>query len=457
MPTIDKKISEKDTIDLVKSKSKVKIAVTDIDGILRGKYISIDKFLSIAKSNFGFCNVVFGWDCADSCYENTSYTGWHTGYPDAIAKIDLSTLREIPWENKTPLFLADFINDDGKALSVCPRQVLKKQIKKAEDLGFKPKFGLEFEWFNFQETPQSLKEKGYLNPSPISPGMFGYSILRASYNRDFFHAVFDELKDFKIPIEGLHTETGPGVYEAALLPTDPLEAADRGVLFKSAVKEISYRFNNIASFMAKWNSSLPGCSGHVHQSLMNSNSTQNVFYDEKGKNKMSKIFEHYLAGQLHCMLELLPFWVPNINSYKRLVEGLWAPTKLTWGTENRTSALRVIPAGEKSTRLETRIGGADFNPYLAIAASLSSGLYGIENKLELNSEAVSGNAYEAKDASDIPRNLLEATEKMAKSKIANELFGSEFIDHFAKTRIWEWKQFQKSVTNWELERYFEII
>ena len=159
MPTIDKKISEKDTIDLVKSKSKVKIAVTDIDGILRGKYISIDKFLSIAKSNFGFCNVVFGWDCADSCYENTSYTGWHTGYPDAIAKIDLSTLREIPWENKTPLFLADFINDDGKALSVCPRQVLKKQIKKAEDLGFKPKFGLEFEWFNFQETPQELKGK----------------------------------------------------------------------------------------------------------------------------------------------------------------------------------------------------------------------------------------------------------------------------------------------------------
>ena len=354
-------------------------------------------------------------------------------------------------------FLADFIDAKGQGLAVCPRQVLKKQIAKAQSLGFAAKFGIELEWFNFQETPQSLHAKNYQKPSPLTPAMFGYSILRSSYNSEYFNALFDELLSFQVPIEGIHTETGPGVFEAAILPADPLEAADRGVLLKSGVKEIAYRFGILPSFMAKWNASLPGCSGHVHQSLIDLESQKSLFHEPSSPHKMSKLFEHYLAGQLHCLVELLPFWVPNVNSYKRLVEGLWAPTKLTWGVENRTSALRVIPGSEKSTRLETRVGGADFNPYLAIAASLASGLYGIEKKLELKAEAYTGNAYQAKDAPTLPRNLWEATEKMAKSELAKELFGAAFIEHFANTRFWEWRQFQEAVTNWEVERYFEII
>ncbi len=452
-------LSPKEILEKIKKdkQRKVKIAITDIDGILRGKYIHVDKLLSIAQSGFGFCNVVFGWDSSDVCYDNVQYTGWHTGYPDANARVDLSTYRQIPWDNQVPFMLADFINDADQPLRICPRQVLKRQQQKASDLGFQAKVGLEFEWFNFQENPHSLETKQYQGMSPLTPGMFGYSLLRAGYNRDYFNALFDELEQFGVPLEGIHTETGPGVYEAALQPATCLEAADRGILFKASVKEIAYRFQIMPTFMAKWNESLPGCSGHIHQSLWDTKETKNVFYAPDRPHRMSKTFEQYLAGQLHCLPDLLPFYAPNVNSYKRLVEGLWAPTKVTWGAENRTSTCRVIPGSEKSTRLESRIGGSDINPYLAIAASLASGLYGIEKQLELKQEAITGNAYKAKNAPDLPRNLFDATKKMEQSDLAKELFGEDFIEHFANTRFWEWRQFQEVVTNWEIKRYFEII
>jgi len=437
--------------------TRIKVAITDMDGILRGKYIHRDKFLSAVDSGFGFCNVVFGWDCNDVCYDNTQYTGWHTGYPDAQAQIDLDTFRKIPWDNDTPFFLADFINEHQSPLEVCPRQLLKKVIQKAKDMGFEALFGLEFEWFNFNETPQSLAEKKFTSLEPLTPGMFGYSVLRSSYNQPYFSALLDDLTDFKIPIEGIHTETGPGVFEAALLYSGALEAADRGVLFKSSVKEIAYRFEITPSFMAKWNSKLPGCSGHMHQSLINTATGESVFYNSSDPNKMSEQFKSYVAGQMALMPELLPFYAPNVNSYKRLVEGLWAPTKVTWGTDNRTSALRVISGSSKSTRLETRVSGSDMNPYLGIAAALASGLYGIEKNLKLKDTAVTGNAYQADSATELPKNLWDATENLDQSQVATELFGETFVQHFVNSRRWEWRQFQQAVTNWEMERYFEII
>ena len=435
---------------------KVKVAITDLDGVLRGKYIHQNKFLSSSSSGLGFCNVVFGWDSADLCYDNVDYTGWHTGYPDALANIDLNTYRKIPWDDQTPFFLADFTDQNNKPLFICPRQLLKKQIQKAKDMGFSSQIGLEYEWFNFLETPHSLAEKGYQTPTPLTPGMFGYSLLRAGYHRDYFKAIFDELLEFKVPIEGIHTETGPGVYEAAIMAADPLEAADRGILFKTSVKEIAYRFRILPSFMAKWNENLPGCSGHVHQSLLDARSGKNVFFDNKDTRKMSRIFRQYLAGQIHCIPEILPFFVPNINSYKRLVEGLWAPTRVTWGVENRTSAFRVIPGSQKTTRLETRIAGSDANPYLVVAACLASGLYGIEKKLELKEAPVSGNAYEKRGALPLPKNLPESSEKMLSSELAQKLFGGNFIEHFYNTRVWECRQYQKAVTDWEIRRYFEL-
>jgi glutamine synthetase len=436
---------------------KVKVAITDTDGILRGKYLHRDKFFSAAQGGFGFCSVVFGWDSGDVCYDNSSYTGWHTGYPDAQVKLDLSTYRQVPWDNYVPFFLGDFIDGSGKPLPICPRQLLKKIIADLESAGFKAKAGMEFEWFNFAETPKTWADKKFVAPEPLTPGMFGYSLLRSSLNGEFFNALMDELAAFGVPIEGLHTETGPGVYEAAIAYSDALEAADRAVLFKTSAKEIGYRFGVMPSFMAKWNTSLPGCSGHIHQSLWDLKSEKNLFYEEGDPNRMSKLFRHFVAGQLKALPEILPFFAPTVNSYKRLVDGYWAPTKPTWGVDNRTTALRVIPASSKSTRLETRVPGSDVNPYIALAAALGSGLWGIRNKLELTSEPIKGSGYQDTKFERFPRSLELATRRLQDSAIAREIFGEAFVDHFVKTRLWEWRQFQDSVTNWELQRYFEII
>jgi glutamine synthetase len=243
------------------------------------------------------------------------------------------------------------------------------------------------------------------------------------------------------------------VLEAAIVYSNALEAADRAVLFKAGAKEIAHRFGIMPSFMAKWRADLPGCSGHIHQSLWKGE--RNVFFDEKKKG-LSADFEHFVAGQLHCLPEILPLYAPTINSYKRLVEGAWAPTRANWGIDNRTTALRAIPASKRSTRLETRVNGSDSNPYLALAAALASGLYGLRNRLKVP-DPVRGSGYDDSRGAALPKNLEDATERFEKSKLARELFGEEFVEHFASTRHWEWRQFGRAVTDWEMARYFEII
>ena len=285
--------------------NRVKVAVSDIDGVLRGKYLHKEKFYAAAEGGFGFCDVVFGWDMMDVTYDNTTLTGWHKGFPDVLAKIDLGTYRTVPWDGGVPFFLGEFVAEkNGKEvpLPICPRQVLKRVLKRAEKLGLMPMCGMEYEWFNFAETPQSWADKKGVGPTTITPGMFGYSLLRANANREFFAALMGEMGDFGVPIEGLHTETGPGVYEAAILFSEALEAADRAILFKTGAKEIGSRFGIMPSFMAKWNQHLPGCSGHIHQSM--SDGKKNLFYDAKGKNSMSRLFESYLAGQVAGLMEL---------------------------------------------------------------------------------------------------------------------------------------------------------
>lgn len=432
---------------------KVKLAITDIDGILRGKYISTEKFLSVLQHEMGFCEVVFGWDANDASYDNGTFSGWHTGYPDKPVKFDLQTFRKIPWENGVPFFLADFT---GAAAAICPRNVLKKAIEAAATLGFAPYFSQEFEWFNFEETPHSANEKKFSGLRPLSPGMFGYSILRSTYRNDFFTDLFELLVKFDIPIEGLHTETGPGVLEAAIAYAPILESADRAVLFKTAVKEIAYKHGVLATFMAKWNESLPGCGGHIHQSLWDTAGHTNTFYDPTDPQGMSATFKSYIAGQLYCLPHILPLIAPNINSFKRLVPGLWAPTTLTWAVDNRTVALRALPGGAKSARLETRVAGSDTNAYLAMAACLASGLYGVKHKLPLQAETT-GNGYLDLSHGVLPANLDVATQTMKTSALARDLFGETFVTHYTQTREWECRQHAKAVTDWELKRYFEII
>lgn len=433
------------------SATKIKLAITDVDGVLRGKLISFDKFRSVAEKGFGFCDVVFGWDAGDQAYDNATYTGWHTGYPDAHATIDISTFRRVPWENDLPFFLAGF----GGA--PCPRGVLRRVIAQAAEQGYKAYFSQEFEWFNFLGKGGAVSAEDYKSLQPMSQGMFGYSILRASQGSAFFQDLFDQLEKFGVPLEGLHTETGPGVYEAAILYAEVLEAADRAVLFKSGVKELGHRHGVMPTFMAKISESLPGCSGHVHQSLWTADGERNLFYEEGTARGISALMESYIAGQLHCLPHILPMYAPTVNSYKRLVEGAWAPTTVTWGIDNRTTALRALPGSASSTRLETRVVGSDSNPYLAMAACLASGLYGIRQGMKLTVAATKGSGYADKGNGVLPRNLWEATQAMKQSPLAAELFGAEFADHFARTREWEWRQFSREVTDWEMKRYFEII
>jgi glutamine synthetase len=438
---------------------KVKVAVSDIDGILRGKYLHIDKFLGAAEpypaGGFGFCDVVLGWDMMDVTYDNTTATGWQHGFPDALARLDLNTLRHVPWDDGVPMLLGEFVYADGTAHAQCPRQALKRVLKRAEKMGFKVMTGMEFEWFNFNETSQSWAAKKGVGPEPITPGMFGYSLLRMNQNREFLNTLMDEMLAFGVPIEGLHTETGPGVYEAAIGFSEALEQADRAILFKTGTKEIGAGFGIMPSFMAKPNQLLPGCSGHIHQSL--SDGKTNLFYDAKHPRKMSKLFESYLAGQVACMMEFAPMIWPTINSYKRLVDGFWAPVKPTWGMDNRTASFRVIAGSPKATRLETRCPGADVNPYLAMAAVIAAGLDGVEKGLKLTAPPITGTNVGAENIPRAPRTLIETTRNFQQSKIARDWLGDGFVDHFSATRDWEWRQWLDGVTDWEMKRYFEII
>lgn len=439
---------------------QVKLAVTDIDGVLRGKYVTKPKALSALDKGFGFCDVVFGWDCADVLYDNATVTGWHTGYPDTQAQLDPATFRRIPWEQDCPFLLGDLYAKDGTPHAACPRNLLKSVVAKARRMGFEPFAATEFEYFIFNETPHTLHAKAFNDLQPLTPGMFGYSILRSSARSEFLTRLVEHMEAFRCPIEGIHTETGPGVFETALQYAPALESADRAVLFKTAVKELAARESLVATFMAKWNERLPGCSGHIHVSLWSKDGAQNLFDDAAAKHRMSDTFRHFVAGVLTTMPELMACYAPTINSYKRSVPGVWSPLNSTWGVDNRTTALRVIPATDgKATRMEQRLTAADINPYIALAATLAAGLYGIEKRLALSQPPVAGDAYAvpATEVPWLPRTLDAATQKLAASEVARTLLGAGFVDHYVRTRDWEVREYNKAVTDWEKRRYFEII
>ncbi len=429
---------------------RVKLGVTDIDGVLRGKYVSLEKFFSSAKSALGFCDVIFGWDIADELYDNVQATGWHTGYPDGAAKIDLTTFRLIPWEPGTAFFLLDMCTKAGDPLLLSPRQLFLHVLQEAAKRGYEAFFSAEYEFWLFDETAATLREKGFRNLKPLSPGMFGYSVLRASQNQQLVIDIMEQLAGFNVALEGFHTETGPGVYEAAIAVDSGIAAADKAALFKTAVKEICARHGVTPTFMAKWKADLPGSSGHIHQSLWQG---KNLFHATDGS--LPPAMRYYINGLIENLPGVMAMICPTINSYKRTVPGAWAPVNATWDVDNRTTAVRAIPGSAKSARIELRLSGADINPYLAMAASLAAGLDGIERGAE--PPEPTRNAYDASGATSLPRNLGEATRLFRVSKFTRRWFGAEFVDHFAATREWEVRQYEKAVTDWELSRYLESI
>jgi len=449
-------LSAEALIDLVRSDAfkAFKVGVFDVDGIMRGKYMHRDKLISSLQSGFGFCDVVLGWDSQDQILDNLDYTGWHTGFPDVEVRLAPGTARRIPFEEATLFVLGEFA---GKAEAICPRGVLRRVLARADALGFSAKAGFEFEFFVFDETPQTIRDKGYRNLSPLSPGSFGYSVLRNSVHAELHHDLLDTCEAMRMPIEGLHTETGAGVLEAALQAEGALEAADRAALFKTFAKVLAQRRGLMATFMAKWSDDWPGQSGHIHISLADRQGAP-VFHDRDAPSAMSEVMRWFVGGQQKLMPELLAMIAGTVNSYTRLVPGYWAPINATWGVENRTAALRVIGGGPKSQRVEYRVAAADIHPHIALAAALGSGLWGVENRIE-PTEPVTGDAYAQTFPPEqrFPATLGEAAERLKHSSTAAELFGRDFVDHYANTRLWEERQFRRRVTSWELERYFEII
>ncbi len=432
----------------------VKVGLFDIDGIMRGKYMSCEKFISTLENGFGFCDVVLGWDSYDQLYDNVSITGWHTGYPDATVRIIPETCREIPMEEGMLLFLAEF---SGKYESVCPRAALRRVLEKAGRMGFKVKAGFEYEFFVFDETPTSIREKNYRNLTPLQPGFFGYSVLRNSVESEFYGGLLNACKKMDLTLEGLHEETGPGALEAAIAAGYGVSVADKAALFKTFTKVIAQKNGKLATFMAKWSPDWPGLGGHIHISLVHDDGSS-AFYDSSAPDGMSDLMRTFVGGQLKLMPEMLATVAPTVNSFTRLIPGFWAPTAASWGIDNRTCALRVIPGSEKSQRVEYRIAAADANPYIALASAVGAGLWGIENSITLDAP-IKGNAYDKTPTkrSRLPTSLAEAADRLRASKPARKIFGDSFIEHYSASREWEDREFRKHITDWEMERYFEII
>ena len=438
---------------------QVKLGLTDIDGVIRGKYIGVDKFFSLLESQGGFCDCVFGWDVNDELYYQQGYTGWQSGFPDTGYRLLADREIWLPGED-CPYFVGEFVNADGTEHSLCPRTKLSAIQSEFAKLGLTIKSGLEYEFFVFKETPQSIRDKSYQNLIPLTPGNFGYSVIRTSAESELFSGLMDYARDIGCDIEGLHCETGPGVWEAALKASIGLRSADDAVLFKTFSKVYFQKKDLIATFMAKWSMDYPGQSGHYHFSLLNSDNDHNVFYESSRSNGMSMTQTFAVGGLIKYLPEFLVLIAPTINSYTRLVKGAWAPTAATWGIENRTSSVRVIPGSIKNQRIECRVGGADGNPYLVASAILGAAFLGIEEKLDPG-EPVKGNAYEIED--ELPEgrrfasNLKESTDRFDRSSAARRLFGNEFVDHFVLSRRHEVMEYERSINDWQLGRYFEII
>lgn len=433
--------------------SHIKLAICDLNGVLRSKYIIKEKYEKVLKNGMGFCDVIVGSDIDDLLIDNLSFTGWHSGYPDAKIRLIEESLRELPYENNRAFILAEF---DGENAELCPRSILRSVVEKAQIKGLQATVGMEFEFTLFEETPDSLHQKQFKNLKPLTPGNFGYSLLRSSQISEFYDELLETCSKMRLPLEGLHTEIGPGVLEAAIQSAPILEAADRAIIFKNVVKTLAFQRGWSACFMAKWTPENQGQSGHIHMSLQNTDG-KNIFFDENQPHSMSQEMRHFVGGQQMLLSEFMLLNAPFINSYARLVPDFWAPIHATWGIDNRTCALRVIEGGLKAQRIEYRIPGADANPYLAMSAALGSGLYGLENKIE-PTDLIKGNAYQnlPDSIASLPTNITDSAIAFRNSEHAPLYFKKMFIEDYATTREWEAKCYQKAVTDWQLSRYFEL-
>ncbi|KAL4927538.1 glutamine synthetase family protein [Aspergillus undulatus] len=476
----DTEVTSNNVAEVLKNDTRVKLAGVDADGMLRGKLVSKKKFLSVVDGGFGFCSVIFGWDMHDRTYfKELGISNKENGYRDILAKPDLSTFRRIPWEDNVPFFLITFFDPDTKEpLFACPRSLLKSALRRAEAKGYRAMAGAEYEFYQFaapdrnaSSTASYLKENPVESLPSLTEGMFGYSLTRPIHNQEYYYGVFDACEQFKCEIEGWHTESGPGVYEAALQFGEAKEMADKAGLFKYVVKSVGIKHGITPSFMAKPREGLPGNSGHMHISLVNSDGTNAFFRSTPDPNPpypdvahLSDLGRYFLAGILEGLPDIMPMFAPTVNSYKRLVENFWAPVTVSWGLEHRAASIRLITpptASAKATRLEVRVPGADTNPHFVLAAIVALGWRGVEKKLEIpvpplsKGEEMGG---ESDKGARLAKNLGAAIATFTrKDSVAREVFGDAFVEHFGGTREHELRLWEEAVTDWEVRRYIETV
>jgi glutamine synthetase len=421
-------------------------AFTDMQGRLLGKRLDADYFLSSADKGEAVegCNYLLAVEMEMDPVPGYEMASWERGYGDFDLVPDLATLREIPWLEGTALVLCDVGWHDKTPVRPSPRQVLRQQVARARALGFEPMFGSELEFYLLKETFAEAHAKRYLDLTPSVPYNLDYHVLATSYDEAFIRGVRLNMKAAGIPVESSKGEAWPGQQEINFRFADALTTADGHVIYKNGIKELAQQHGCSVTFMAKPDHRWIGSSCHIHSSLW-----------KKGRNAFdgeSATFRHYLAGQIAHASELAIFLAPNVNSYKRYAAGTWAPTTLAWGNDNRTCGFRIVGHGQR-LRPETRIPGADANPYLAFAALLAAGLHGIENRLELP-PAFTGNAYES-DVERFPGTLREAIAALERGTMARQALGDDVVDHYLNYARTEQSLFDRVVTGYERERLFE--
>jgi glutamine synthetase len=435
----------------------VLVVFPDMQGRFMGKRVMGDFFLHEILGDEGMhaCNYLLTVDVDMEPLPGYRFANWDKGYGDFAMVPDMNTLRLIPWLDKTALVICDVLSEEGDIVEVAPRQVLKRQLERAKDKGYRVMCGSELEFFLFKDSYEEASAKGFQDLAPHSDYIEDYHILQTTKDEYLIRQMRNGMQAAAVPVEFSKGEWGRGQHEINLVYADALEMADRHVIYKNGVKEIAALNNRAVTFMAKHSMAEAGSSFHLHSSIWNEDESESLMWDESEEHHMSETCRHYLGGLISTGRDLAWMYAPYVNSYKRYQPESWAPTALAWAIDNRTCGYRVVGHG-KSFRIESRIPGADGNPYLAFAATIAAGLHGIENRIEPPDMYI-GNAYEAKDVERVPWNIVEAINELESSEVAKKAFGDEVHFHLVNTAKQEWARFNQVITDWELQRNFERI
>ncbi|HYF92187.1 MAG TPA: glutamine synthetase family protein [Symbiobacteriaceae bacterium] len=432
------------------------IAVCDMQGRLMGKRVRADHYVAhCLEHGVHFCVYLLGTDMEMNTPDGYQLMNWETGYGDWLARPDYATLRLIPWLQKSALVLADAADEtSGNLVEIAPRSILRRQLARAEALGLHLKMASELEFYLLNDTYESARGKGFQNLDRHGWYNEDYHLLQGTKAEPLYRTIRNAMTEAGVPIEGSKGEAAPGQHEMNIRFAGALEAADRHALFKHGAKEMALQAGKAITFMAKPDQTWTGSSSHIHISAWDAAGDRNLFHDSgAAPYDMSRTMRHFLGGLMASARELSLFWASTINAYKRYAVASWAPVNIVWGRDNRTCGFRVVGHGD-SLRIENRFPGADANPYLAYAAVIAGGLYGIEHEIEAPDEC-RGNGYVARGAARIPRSLYEAIGVLSKGRIARAAFGDSVVDHYLNMARVEQEAYDAAVTTWERERYLE--